>query len=90
MGRSSQPYDATTTYYLMGARADVVNVTNPDTDLSSLRPDSKGVAFVFFPGNEQYQPAVRDRWPHGMEGQVKSKNQQLLFYTYVSYAPPEK
>jgi len=90
MGRPSQPYDATTTYYLMGARADVVNVTNPDTDLSSLRPDSKGVAFVFFPGNEQYQPAVRDRWPHGMEGQVKSKSQQLLFYTYVSYAPPEK
>jgi len=25
-----------------------------------------------------------------MEGQVKSKSQQLLFYTYVSYAPPEK
>jgi hypothetical protein len=90
MGRTGQPYDATTTYYLMGAKADVVNVTNPDTDLSSLQPDSKGIVFVFFPGNEQYQPAVRDRWPGGTEGRVESKGRKLLFYTYVFYAPPEK
>jgi 4-amino-4-deoxy-L-arabinose transferase-like glycosyltransferase len=90
VGRSRQPYDATTTYYLMGASADVINVTDPNTDLSSVQPDSKGIAFIFFPGNEQYEPAVRDRWPGGTDGQVESKSGKLLFYTYMSYAPPEK
>ncbi len=82
VGQSAQPYDAATTYYLMGTSGDVVNLPTPDTGLSSLQSGSRGIAFIFFPGNEQYEPAVRQRWPGGTDGQIESKSGRPLFVTY--------
>jgi 4-amino-4-deoxy-L-arabinose transferase-like glycosyltransferase len=84
VGQSTQPYDAATTSYLMGTNADVVKITNPDSDLASLQAGGKRMAFIFFPGSEQYEPAVRERWPGGVDGQVKSASGKLLFYTYMT------
>jgi hypothetical protein len=82
VGQSTQPYDAATTYYLMGTSGDVTNLPSPDTGLSSVQPGSRGIAFIFFPGNEQYMSAVRERWPGGTDGQVVSKSGKPLFVTY--------
>jgi hypothetical protein len=82
VGQSGQPYDAATTYYLMGTSGDVINVPTPDTGLSSVQADSRGIAFIFFPGNEQYEPTVRQRWPDGTDGQIESKSGKPLFATY--------
>jgi 4-amino-4-deoxy-L-arabinose transferase-like glycosyltransferase len=82
VGQSGEPYDAATTYYLMGTNADVIRATNPDADLAALQPGDKGIAFIFFPGNEQYEQQVRGLWPGGTDGQVKSASSQVLFSTY--------
>jgi len=82
VGQSTQPYDAASTYYLMGTSGDVINLPTPDTELTSVQPGSRGIAFIFFPGNEQYMSTVRERWPGGTDGQVKSKSGKPLFVTY--------
>jgi hypothetical protein len=46
------------------------------------------VAFLFFPGNEQYQQTTRELFPGGKNGEVTSRRGKHFFYTYV-LAPPE-
>jgi hypothetical protein len=82
VGQSAQPYDPATTYYLMGPDADVVNVANPDAELATVQGQGKKLAFIFFPGGEQYIAVVRERWPGGIEGDVNSPARKLMFYTY--------
>jgi hypothetical protein len=53
-----------------------------------LTRDNKGVAFLFFPGNEQYQKTRRELFPGGENGEVRSQRGKHLFYTYV-LTPPE-
>ncbi len=43
----------------------------------------KGLAFLFFPGNEQYREMVRQRYPGGTEGEVRNPVGRHVFYTYV-------
>jgi hypothetical protein len=57
-------------------------------ELSSITRDNKGVAFLFFPGNEQYEQTTRELFPGGKHGEVTSRHGRHLFYTYV-LSPPE-
>jgi len=43
----------------------------------------KGLAFLLFPGNEQYREMVRQRYPGGTEGEVRNPVGRHVFYTYV-------
>jgi hypothetical protein len=52
VGQSSWPYDPVTTRYLVREQKWAL-LTNPATELASITRDDKGVAFLFFQGNEQ-------------------------------------
>ena len=63
-------------------------LTNPATERASITRDNKGVAFLFFPGNEQYQQTTHELFPGGKDGEVTSRHGKHLFYTYL-LTPPE-
>jgi len=63
-------------------------LTNPATELASVTRDNKGVAFLFFLGNEQYQQTTHELFPCGKHGEVTSRRGEHLFYTYVLVPPP--
>jgi hypothetical protein len=56
--------------------------------VASITRDSKGVVFLFFPGNEQYQQTTYELFPGGKHGEVTSRDGKHLFYTYV--LPPSE
>ena len=87
VGQSSWPYDPVTTRYLVSEEKWTL-LTNPATELASITRDDKGVAFLFFPGNEQYQQTTHELFPGGKHGEVTSRRGKHLFYTYV-LTPPE-
>jgi hypothetical protein len=58
-------------------------LTNPGTELASINRDKKGMAFLFFPGNEQYQQTTYELFPGGKYGEVTTRRGKHLFYTYV-------
>ena len=87
VGQSSWPYDPVTTRYLVSEEKWTL-LTNPATELASITRDDKGVAFLFFPGNEQYQQTTHELFPGGKDGEVTSRRGKHLFYTYV-LTPPE-
>ena len=87
VGQSSWPYDPVTTRYLVREQKWTL-LTNPATELASITRDNKGVAFLFFPGNEQYQQTTHELFPGGKHGEVTSRRGKHLFYTYV-LTPPE-
>jgi hypothetical protein len=82
VGQSTWPYDPETTRYLVREQKWIL-LTNPATDLASITRDDKGVAFLFFPGNEQYQKTTHELFPGGNNGEVTNRNGRHLFYTYV-------
>ena len=51
------------------------------TELASITRDIKRVAFLFFPGNEQYQQTTHELFPGGKHGEVTSRHGKHLFYT---------
>jgi len=66
-----------------------VNAADQSCDGTGVHnSDNKGVAFLFFPGNEQYQKTRRELFPGGKDGEVTSRRGKHLFYTYV-LTPPE-
>ena len=87
VGQSSWPYDPVTTRYLVSEQKWTL-LTNPATELASITRDNKGVAFLFFPGNEQYQQTTRELFPGGKNGEVTTRRGKHLFDTYV-LTPPE-
>ena len=87
VGRSSSPYDPVTTGYLVREQK-WTQLTDPTTQLTSINRDSKGVAFLFFPGNEQYQPRTYELFPGGKQGEVTTRNGKHLFNTYVLVPSP--
>jgi hypothetical protein len=87
VGQSSWPYDPVTTRYLVREQKWTL-LTNPATELASMTRDNKGVAFLFFPGNEQYQQTTHALFPGGKHGEVTSRRGKHLFYTYM-VTPPE-
>jgi hypothetical protein len=82
VGQSSWPYDPETTRYLVREQK-WTRLINPATDLASITRDNRGVAFLFFPGNEQYQQMTRELFPGGKNGEVTNRRGKNLFYTYV-------
>jgi hypothetical protein len=82
VGKRSPTYDATTTPYLV-ADQEWTMLPNPTADLPSITAGSKGLAFLFFPGNEQYRELTPKLYPGGSDGEVTTKRGKHLFYTYV-------
>ena len=56
---------------------------NPGADLPSITAGGKGLAFLFFPGNEQFRELAHNLCPGGIDGEVTIKRGKRLFYTYV-------
>jgi 4-amino-4-deoxy-L-arabinose transferase-like glycosyltransferase len=82
VGQRSLPYDPTTTRYLVTGQ-ERTTLANPAADLPSVTAGSKGLAFLFFPGNEQYRELAHRLYPGGVDGEVTTKRGQHLFYAYV-------
>jgi hypothetical protein len=87
IGQSPWPYDLVTTRYLVREQNWTL-LTNPVTELASITRDNRGMAFLFFPGNEQYEQMSHERFPGGNHGEVTSRRGKHLFYTYV-LPPPQ-
>ena len=87
VGQSPWPYDPVTTQYLVREQK-WRGLTNPATELASITRDNKGVAFLFFAGNEQYEQNTHELFPGGKHGEVTSRHGKHLFYTYV--LPPSE
>jgi len=82
VGQSPYPYDADTTRYL-AAGQEYMTMRDPQEQLSPESVAGKGLAFLFFPGNEQYQERIRERYPGGRAGEVRNPIGHHVFYTYV-------
>ncbi len=82
VGQSPWPYDPVTTRYLVPGQHWML-LRDPATELPSINRDNKGMAFLFFPGNEQYRKLAHDLFPGGTDGEVKTRPGNHLFYTYV-------
>jgi 4-amino-4-deoxy-L-arabinose transferase-like glycosyltransferase len=82
VGQSQWPYDPVTTQYLVREQKWTL-LTTPATELASITRDNKGMAFLFFPGNEQYEQTTHELFPAGKHGEVTSRRGKHLFYTYV-------
>jgi 4-amino-4-deoxy-L-arabinose transferase-like glycosyltransferase len=82
VGKGSPPYDPATTRYLV-ADQEWTMLPNPGADLPSITAGSKGLAFLFFQGNEQYRELAHNLYPSGIDGEVTTKRGKRLFYTYV-------
>ncbi len=82
VGKGSPPYDSTTTRYLI-ADQEWTMLSNPTADLPSVTAECKGLAFLFFQGNEQYRELTHKLYPGGSDGEVTTKRGKHLFYTYV-------
>ena len=82
VGQSPYPYDADTPRYLVAGQ-EYITIRDPQEQLSLEPVAGKRLAFLFFPGNEQYQEKIRERYPDGTEGDVRSPLGRHLFYTYI-------
>jgi 4-amino-4-deoxy-L-arabinose transferase-like glycosyltransferase len=82
VGQSPYPYDADTTRYLVAGQ-EYATIRDPQGQLSLEPAAGKGLAFLFFPGDEQYQERIRERYPGGRAGEVRNPVGRHLFYTYV-------
>jgi hypothetical protein len=82
VGQSSSPYDPVTTRYLVREQKWTL-LTNPATELASITRGDKGMAFLFSPGNEQYQQMTFELFPGGKQSEVRSRRGKHFFYTYV-------
>ena len=58
-------------------------IRDPQEQLSLERVAGKGLAFLFLPGDEQYQEGIRERYPGGRAGEVRNPVGRHLFDTYV-------
>lgn len=86
VGSSSWPYDPVTTQYLVKEQK-WMQLKDPATELPSITRENKAMAFLFFPGNEQYQQTTREFFPGGARGEVTTRRGKHLFYTYLLMPP---
>ena len=82
VGKRPPPYNAITTRYL-AADQEWTALTNPAVELPAISPENQGLAFLFFPGNEQYRELTHKLYPGGLDSEVATKRGTHLFYTYV-------
>ncbi len=81
-GRSPYPYDADITRYLVSGQQ-YLTIGDPQELFTFQAVNEKGLAFLFFPGNEQYLDVVRERYPGGKAGEVRNPRGQHVFYSYL-------
>jgi len=82
VGKGSPAYDPASKRYLV-ADQEWTMLPNPGADLPSITAGGKGLAFLFFPGNEQYRELAHNLYPGGIDGEVTTKRSKRLFYTYA-------
>ncbi|HEY3172820.1 MAG TPA: glycosyltransferase family 39 protein [Thermoanaerobaculia bacterium] len=83
IGRSWQDYDPELNKFLIQGQ-DGARLHNPAAELPMSGVPGKGLAFVFFPGNEHYRSIVRTLYPGGSAGVVRSHAGGVHFFsTYV-------
>jgi hypothetical protein len=80
--RQPYPYDVEITRYLVPAQ-EYITIPDPLEELSVDQVVDKGLAFLFFPGNEQYRELIREHYPDGIQGEVHNPVGRHVFYTYV-------
>ena len=81
VGPTWQPYDPTTNSYLIKGQ-DGAQINDPATELPVPNREGKGLAFFFFPDNEQNLPLVRSLYPGGTEETVNSYTKAPMFKVY--------
>jgi len=81
-GRSPYPYDTEITRYLVSGQQ-YLTIGDAQELFTFQVINDKGLAFLFFPGNEQYLDVVRERYPSGRAGEVRNPVERHVFYTYV-------
>jgi 4-amino-4-deoxy-L-arabinose transferase-like glycosyltransferase len=81
VGKASPAYDPATIRYL-APNQEWTMLRDPATELPSIEAGDKGLAFLFFPGNEQYQELTHKLHPSGVDGEVTRRGKHI-FYTYV-------
>jgi 4-amino-4-deoxy-L-arabinose transferase-like glycosyltransferase len=82
LGPHLPPYDTVTTRYLV-ADQERTALTNPEAELPSIAPKGKGLAFLFFPGSEQYRDLARKLHPGGVDREINTRLGKHVFYAYV-------
>jgi len=82
VGRSPYPYDAEITRHLVQGQEFIV-AYDPQTQPPLASVAGKGLAFLFFPGSEQYLDTIRERCPGGSAGEVRNPVGRHVFDTYV-------
>jgi 4-amino-4-deoxy-L-arabinose transferase-like glycosyltransferase len=80
VGQSPYPYDPEITRYLVSGQ-EYITIRDPELSLDHVA--GKGLAFLFFPGNEQHRELIREHYPGGMEEEVRTPAGRHVFYTYV-------
>ena len=68
--------------YLVG-KQEYIPITDPEKMQPVARQPDKGLAFLFMPGGEEYRTLIRRAYPGGKDGEVKSRTDRHLFYTYI-------
>jgi len=82
VGQSEYSYDAEITRYLVPGQ-EYITIRDPLEQPSLGHVTDKGLAFLFFPSNEQYRDLIREHCPTGMEGEVHNQVGRHVFYTYL-------
>jgi 4-amino-4-deoxy-L-arabinose transferase-like glycosyltransferase len=82
VGQSPYPYDAQITRYLVSGQ-EYITIRDPLKEISLDRVPDRGLAFLFFPGSEQYRDLIREHYPNGMEGEIHNPVGRHMFYIYV-------
>jgi 4-amino-4-deoxy-L-arabinose transferase-like glycosyltransferase len=82
VGRSPYPYDAEITRYLVSGQQ-YLTVGDPLKQLLLDHVAEKKLAFLFFPGSEQYRALICEHYPGGIEGEVHNPVGRHMFYTHA-------
>jgi 4-amino-4-deoxy-L-arabinose transferase-like glycosyltransferase len=82
IGKSPYPYDPEITRYLVQGQ-EYVPTYDPQTQSAPARVTGKGLAFLFFPGNERYEESIREQYPSGTAGEVRNQLGRHVLHTYV-------
>ncbi len=82
VGKSPYPYDAEITRYLVQDQ-EYILAYDPQTQPSLAPVAGRGMAFLFFPGSEQFMDAIRERYSGGTAAEVRNPVGRHMFYAYV-------
>ena len=82
VGKSPYPYDAEITRYLVQDQ-EYILAYDPQTQPALAPVAGRGMAFLFFPGSEQFMDAIRERYSGVTAAEVRNPVGRHVFYAYV-------